>query len=510
LIFPPEAVCYNDLSAACRHGNGNLRYLFEDCALDTDARELCRGTSSVPVEPQVFDLLVYLIRNRDRVVSKDDLITSIWHGRIVSESTLNTRISAARFVIGDNGEDQRLIKTWPRKGIRFVGAVRQEHRPAATAVANGAVEPPKPALTLPDKPSIAVLAFGNLSGDPEQEYLADGIVEDIITELSRFSDLFVIARNSSFQYKGKATDVRQIGRELGVRYVLEGSVRRGGSRIRISAQLIDATTGAHRWADHYDRQLEDIFGVQDEVARTIASILVAHVNKAEATRVLLMQPSDWQAHDYLLRGADTYNSFLSTFLVEALSEARRLFECSIAIDPGYARAYAALSNTYTTAHGQPGCGDYLHPTAIERAYHFAAKAVQLEPNLPVAHAKLGIALAYRSHPDEAIAAFEMAIALNPNFTDWRFAIPLVFSGQFTRAIEVAESHMRVDPFYPPLVQIISGFARYMLNQSSDALPLLRAAVLRAPNARFGHVALAATYLRLGRIEEARAEAAEVL
>ena len=240
------------------------------------------------------------------------------------------------------------------------------------------------------------------------------------------------------------------------------------------------------------------------MARTIVAILTAHVNKAEARRALLKPPSSWQAHDYFLRGADTYNSFLSTFLPEALYEARHLFEGSLAVDPGYARAYAALSNTYTTAFGQPVCRDYLDPGAIERAYELAAKAVQLNSNLPLSHAKLGIALAYRSPPEEAIAAFERAIALNPNFTDWRFAIPLAFSGQFARAIEVAEAHMRVDPYYPPLVQVISGFARYMLDQCSEALPLLRAAVLRAPDARFGRVVLAATYVRLGRLEEARA------
>ena len=369
---------------------------------------------------------------------------------------------------------------------------------------------PTPIPALPDKPSIAVLPFTNLSSDPEQEYLVDGIVDDIITELSRFSDLFVIARNSSFQYKGKATDVRQIGRELGVRYVLEGSVRRAGDRIRIAAQLIDATVGTHRWAEHYDRKLEDVFAVLGEVARTIVGILSAHIAKAEANRTLLKPPSSWQAHDYFLRGADTYNSFLSTLLPETLYESRQLFEKSIANDPGYARAYAALSNTYTTAHGQPVDGDYLNPTALERAYQLAAKAVQLDPNLPLAHAKLGIALALRSDPEEAIAAFETAIALNPNFTDWRFAIPLVFSGHFTRAIEAAEAHMRVDPFYPPFVLFISGFARYMLCQYSEALALLRGGVLRAPNARFGRTALAVTYVQLGRLAAARSQALEAL
>src|SRR5262249_15062550 len=181
---------------------------------------------------------------------------------------------------------------------------------------------PKPTLALPEKPSIAVLAFANLTGDPQQEYFADGVVDDVITELSRFSDLFVIARNSSFQYKGKAVDVRQIGCELGVRYVLEGSVRRGGDRLRISAPLIDAATGAHRWAEHYDRKLEDVFAVQDEVVRTIVAILAAHVRKAETERTRMKPPNSWQAYDYYLQGAGAFASFASSMRAEDIYQAR--------------------------------------------------------------------------------------------------------------------------------------------------------------------------------------------
>jgi adenylate cyclase len=181
-----------------------------------------------------------------------------------------------------------------------------------------------------------------LSADPSQDYFSDGITEDIITELSRFSELFVIARNSSFQYNGKSPDIRQVGRELGVRYVLEGSIRRSGDRVRITAQLIDAT-GAHRWAERYDRKLKDVFAVQHEVAQTIVAILAAHVNKAEAVRTLLKAPASWQAYDYYLPAADTLASYSSSFIVDELYEARRLLERSISIDPNYARAHGMLS-----------------------------------------------------------------------------------------------------------------------------------------------------------------------
>ena len=229
-------------------------------------------------------MLDYLIRNRERVISKDDLIEAIWNGRIVSETALTTRLNAARNAIGDTGEEQRLIKTLPRKGFRFVGTVREVQGAAGAAVTDNAVEPSKPALTLPDKPSIAVLPFHNLSGDPEQEYFADGMVDDIITALSHFKALFVIARNSSFTYKGRAVDVKQVGRELGVRYVLEGSVRKAANRVRITGQLVDTATGAHLWADRFDGGLGDVFDLQDQVTESVVGAIAPALEKAEIER----------------------------------------------------------------------------------------------------------------------------------------------------------------------------------------------------------------------------------
>ncbi|MGE5534903.1 MAG: winged helix-turn-helix domain-containing protein, partial [Acidobacteriota bacterium] len=206
-----------------------MKFHFENHVLDVGRRELCRGSEPVPIEPQVFDLLVYLVQNRDRVVTKDDLIASVWGGRIVSDSTLTSRINAARKAIGDSGEQQRLIRTIARKGIRFVGDLLDE-----TQVRESAAEIARP--TLPDRPAIAVLPFLNMSGDAEQDYFSDGISEDIITALSKLRWFFVIARNSSFAYKGKSVHLKQIGEELGVSYVLEGSVRKDEGRVRITAQ----------------------------------------------------------------------------------------------------------------------------------------------------------------------------------------------------------------------------------------------------------------------------------
>jgi adenylate cyclase len=481
-----------------------LLYLFEDFVLDTDKRELRRGADVVSVAPQVFDVLDYLVRSRERVVSKDDLVTAIWEGRIISDAALTTCLKAVRSAIGDSGDGQRLIKTLPRKGFRFVGRVREEHgRPLDGGTP---VEPPRPALALPDKPSIAVLAFTNMSGDPGQDYFSDGITEDIITGLSRFSELFVIARNSSFQYKGKSPDIRQVGRELGVRYVLEGSIRRAGDRVRISAQLIDAVTGAHRWAERYDRELKDVFAVQDEVSRAVVAILVAQVNKAEAERTLLKPPTTWQAYDFFMRASDLFSTDRPS--LGGLYEARRLIERSISLDPNYARAYAVLSSIHLVGWYQPLDEDCR--TALERAHRFARKAVQLDPNLPIAHACLGMVLTFEGQHEQSMAEFEKAIALNPNFTDWRFGMTLLRTGEPTRAIQVVEAHMRHDPFYPPQAASQLGIARYMLKEYSEALPLLRECTSRSPNMRQGHVWLAANLAQLGRLDEARAEAAEVL
>ena len=483
-----------------------MLYLFEDCVLDSDRRELHRGPEAVSVAPQVFDLLEYLIRNREHVVSKDDLIAAIWDGRVVSDAAVTTRVNVARAAIGDSGAEQRLIKTLPRKGFRFVGAVRKEQGP--TEASDSVKEPPRPTLTLPDRPSIAVLPFANLGANQEQEYFTDGIVEDIITELSRLSELFVIARNSSFQYKGKAVDVRQVGRDLGVRYVLEGSVRRDGNRIRIAAQLIDAATGVHRWAERYDRKLEDIFAVQDEVVGTIVPILAAHLRKAETERTRSKPPNSWQAYDYYLQAVDAMASFDMSFSVEDLHEARRLLQQSLAIDGNYARSCAILSNTYIAAWINPVNTDFLDPGALDQARQFAHKAVQLDPNLPLAHASLGFALLFQREHDASIAAFESAIALNPNYVCWQFGGALVLAGNARRAIDVLKAYMRLDPFHAPIGLL--GLAHYMLKQYSQAIPILRECVSRAPRLWPVRTWLAATYARLRQLEEARAESAEVL
>ena len=299
-----------------------MRYLFESYALDTDRRELRRGTELVAVPPQVFDLLDYLIHNREHVVSKDDLIEAIWKGRIVSETALTTRLNAARSAIGDSGQEQRLIKTLPRKGFRFVGQVRE----AREAAGPNPGDAPESAVAVPDKPSIAVLPFENMSGDPEQDYFADGMVEEITTALSRFKWLFVIARNSSFTFKGQAVDIKEVGRRLGVRYVLEGSVRKASGKVRITGQLVDAVTGAHIWADRFERDLTDVFALQDEVTVAVVSAIQPKLFQTEIAKAARRRPENLTAYDYYLRALPQYYLTTREGMAEAIRLAHRALE----------------------------------------------------------------------------------------------------------------------------------------------------------------------------------------
>jgi TolB-like protein len=329
-----------------------VQFLFAGHTLDTDRRELRRDSQSIAVEPQVFDLLTYLVENRERVVTKDDLIASVWGGRIVSDSTLTSRINAARKAVGDSGVDQRLIRTVARKGVRFVGDVLLQSMGAEQAQATGPApveghEQARPGLSPPDRPAIAVLPFTNMSGDPEQEYFSDGISEDLITALSKLRWFFVIARNSSFIYKGKAVHMKQLAEELGVSYVVEGSVRKSGDRLRITAQLNDVATGSHIWAEHYDRELADVFAVQDEITEAIVAALEPQLYAAENFRARRKSPDSMDAWDLVMRALSYYWRVNRQDMLVA----QALLEKAIAIDPNYGQALGVLAATHTfSAH----------------------------------------------------------------------------------------------------------------------------------------------------------------
>ncbi len=427
-----------------------MRYLFEEYAFDTDRRELYRGADVVTIAPQVFDLLDYLIRNRERVVSKDDLINAIWNGRIVSDGALTTRLNVVRSAIGDSGEEQRLIKTLPRKGFRFVGTVREAQDPTGSEVADHPVEAPRPTLTLPSKPSIAVLPFANLSSDPEQEYFADGVVEDITMALSRFPWLFVIARNSSFTYTGRAVDVKQVRRELGVRYVLEGSVRKAGNRMRIAGQLIDAETGAHLWADRFEGALEDMFDLQDHVTASVVGAIAPKLQREEIKRARRKPTENLDAYDYYLRGL----AKVSRVTVDANREALKLFCKTIELDPGLASAYGMAAWCYVVRKARGWMIEHVRESA--EATRLARKAVHLGGDDPVALCMGGYALAFVAHEfDEAAAFMDRGLAVNPNAAQaWRLSGWLrVWRGEPDLALEHVTHAMRLSPLDPSMYLI---------------------------------------------------------
>jgi adenylate cyclase len=413
--------------------------IFGECAIDPARRELIRAGETIHIEPQVFDLLLYLIENRERVVSKDELLSAVWQGRIVSESTMGSRINAARSAIGDDGQRQCLIRTVARKGVRFVGEVANETAPPTTEVAV-----PAPAAiesrANEGRPAIAVLPFVNISGDPEQEYFADGLSEDIITDLSRVSSLFVVARHTVFSFKGRAVQVQDVARELGVCYVLEGSVRKADGRVRITAQLVDGRSGGHIWAERYESGREDIFRLQDEISQSIVAALKVKLLPEELATIVKRPTSNAEAYRYYLMGRAFF--LQSGWGNRALDVARQKFAKAVAIDPGYARAFAGLANcdSYLLAMGDPGA-------TFEKIIANCERALALEPELSEAHAAKGLALYTAGRNAEADVALTEAVRLGPRSFEAHFfkARNCRARGAFAEAAELFERAADLQP-----------------------------------------------------------------
>jgi TolB-like protein len=441
--------------------------------LDPDVRELSCGGRVISVEPQVFDLLVHLLENRDRVVSKDDLIDKIWGGRIVSDSTLTSRINAARRAIGDNGAEQALIRTVPRKGVRFVGPVVTKPQ-GADAEHDGAPASPlrasAPALPLPDRPAIAVLPFTNMSGDREQEYFSDGISEDIITALSRLRWLFVIARNSSFIYKGRSVHLGLIAQELGVRYVVEGSVRRSGDRVRISVQLNDVSTGSHIWAERYDRDLSDVFALQDEITESIVAAIEPQLYVAENFRAQRKPPGSLDAWDLVVRALSHFWRVTRQDNVVA----QALLEKAIAIDPHYGQALGVLATSHVFG-AHMGWADMRSVVPIaERA---ALAAVEADAEDAWTHHGLAYTSLCARRFDDAVAEFELALRLNPNFSLAQafYGAALCYSGRWEEGDMAVRRALRLSPRDPSstLYFGIAAYAQFIGRNYDEAIRLAR-------------------------------------
>jgi TolB-like protein len=487
-----------------------VQFFFADHVLDTARRELRRGSERVAVEPQVFDLLIYLLENRDRVVSKDDLIASVWGGRIVSESTLTSRINAARKAVGDSGDEQNVIRTIARKGIRFVGDVQLEAsaEPASLAAppAEEAYPPSRAALPLPDRPAIAVLPFINMSGDPEQEYFSDGISEDIITALSKLRWFFVIARNSSFTYKGKAVHIKQVGDELGVGYVVEGSVRKGGDRVRITVQLNDVATGSHLWAERYDRSLADVFAVQDEITEAIVAAIEPQLYAAESFHAQRKAPDSMDAWDLVMRALSHYWRVTRQDHVVA----QALLEKAITIDPNYGQALGVLAASYTfSAH--MGWTDM--PTIVPIAERAALEAIRADSEDPWAHYALGCAYLFPRRFDDSLAEFELALRLNPNFSlaQGYYGLALAYCGRWEEGDVAARRALRLSPRDPfsAIFCGIASYAQFIGRNYAAAMQLARESIRQRSDFVGGHRVLTAAAGMAGEHDTAAAALQEL-
>jgi TolB-like protein/Flp pilus assembly protein TadD len=486
-----------------------LHYLFAGFSLDTDRRELRHGDGLLRLEPKAFDLLAYLIANRERVVSKDDLLAAVWNGRIISESSLTTCVNAVRKAIDDNGKAQRLIKTLQRKGFRFVADVREERNSRYAGVGEISLDASKPALALPEKPSIAVLPFLNLSGDPEQEYFTDGVTEDIITELSRFHSLFVIARNSSFSYKGISRDVRLVGRELGVRYVLDGSIRKLTNRIRMTGQLTDTLTGNHIWAERYDRVVEDIFTVQEELTKAIVAAIEPQIEATEQLKVTRRRPSNLSAYEIAIQARahswDGVDMPDRTLLDQAIRKAKE----ALAIDPNSVLALHALALSHGAAFFYEMAADREH--ALREAMWAVTRAVELDSADAHGYALRAVNMMYRGQWDryaEALADARRAHEMNPNDTLVLriFGILEALAGDPDSGIEHLHQVTRLNPRNPRSYTTYRdlGVACFVAKRYAESIDWASRALRERPSNIQSHINIVLDFVGLGEIGKAKA------
>ena len=535
-------------------------FRFEGFTLDMLRRVVRNGEREIELRPKSFDVLCCLVERAGQLVTKEEIIQTVWPNVVVGDDSLARCVSDVRQALGDS--DQTIIKTLPRRGYLLAAPVSAAARdgPVLPAEAieessisypdngRGAGAPPatpglprtrtawrhltgaalllvligasawfwfRPSgMPLPDRPSIAVLPFTNMSGDPQQDYFSDGISEDLATSLSKFNDLLVIARDSAFKFKGNPIPAQQIGQQLGVRYLLLGSTRRDPERIRVTAQLVDTASGVQLWSERYDVGLSGLFSVQDEIVQKIVVTLVAQLSRSELDRALRKPPVDLAAYDYYLRGNALMHDTMPAKHGETIALARALYEQAIAADARYAPAIQGLALTYFRSWFHPSPGhpvgsEFQQQAILDRAESLARKAVELDNTLAKARATLGWILYWQERPKEGMSEFERAFELNPNFVDARFGGMLVHNGRAPEAIEYLKRVMRLDPFYSPICTYYLGMAYFFVGRYEEANELIRSVSTRMPDHR-PKVLLAAISAYQGHNEQARSVAAEVL
>lgn len=473
-------------------------YRFGRHFLDTDSLELRADEEAITAEPQVFRLLQFLIENRDRVVSKDDIIETVWNGRIVSDSALTYAVKEARRILGDNGKAQTVIRTLPRRGFRFVADVIEEDADSISSLSARA-------SLASGKPSVAVLPFDNMSDDPDQEYFSDGLVEDVITTLSKIERIRVIARNSTFVYKGQAIDLRRVAEELGVRYVLKGSVRRGGERLRVTAQLIDAADGGHLWAERYNRRVDDLFDIQDEIAKEIVTALRVRLTDGEEARVWSRGTGNIEAWEYCVRATELAREFTSSSYLEA----RALAEKAIELDPDYAQAWATLGITYWTDGRFGYTGDAAAKFA--RAAQIADRAMALDGSISWGISLGAVVAGALGRHQAGVEIARRGIDLYPGSADLRafFAWALTGAGDYREAERQIRAATTLNPFYPNYYRGVLARALICLEEYEEALTLCDEALALEPAYLGVWLYRAHICCRTGRTADAKTAVAEI-
>lgn len=464
-----------------------MRFEFGKYALDVDRHELRRCGEEIAIEPQVFDLLVYLLLNRERVVSRDDLIAGVWGGRIVSDSAVTTRINAARKAVGDTGAAQTVIRTVARKGVRFIAEVRED---AAIAFPLPLSPPPSADAEAPlpplAKPSILVLPFRNISGDPSQNYLADAVTSDLSVDLSRMRDVTVISAATALAYRGSSLDIRQIGRELGVRYLVVGSMARRDDLVRTNVELLDAASGEQLWGDRFENEFIELGGLEDAITGRIAASLNVQLVRAEGRRADRVPQPD--ALDLRLRATSLFYSSVSP---EHTLATRQLLQQSVALDPDSAEAWAWL--------GELIVSDYMSnwnntgEVQLQEAEEAVRRALLIDPNHALAHVAHGLLERVHGAHHSALEAFSRAIELDRNFA---FAYAhkgnqFILLGQPAEAPPWVEQAIRLSPQDPSIGMFywIIGRAKFFSGQYQQAIPWLRKSVQARPNLWFNHLYL---------------------
>ncbi len=476
-------------------------YEFGPFRLDTEAEILFRGAQPIVLGQRAVALLRLLLERAGAPVSKDALFEVAWPGLAIEDSNLTVQIAALRRVLDETGGGANWIETMPRRGYRYVGP----------AVATGDAPSAPPTTTapfvLPGKPSVAALPFTNLSGDPEQEYFADGMVEDIIAGLSRIKWLFVIARNSSFAYKGTAIDVKRVGRDLGVRYLLQGSVRKDGSRVRISAQMIEAETGHQLWSERFERPLDDVFTLQDEIALNVVSAIEPSLRRAEFERVKRRRPDSFDAYDLVLQAQPDVDSGMPAQVTKALV----LLERALALDQTYALAHANAAMCHHCLFLRSG----LHEENRLASVRYAEAAILHGRDDAHALTLAGFSIGMDGH-DRAAAfvALEAALAISPSsaLTYILGSVILAWGGDSEHAIEWSERGMRLSPLDPWAFAAFDAQAlsHFHLGRYDKAAHAAYKSVHANPAHSITYVQLAAALAKLGKLEEAKTAAAKVL